>query len=189
MCMRNRLIAVACGLAAAGVAAVAGADAGRTYGLGQPVSEADLSRYFAIQPDGRGLPPGEGTAAEGATLYAETCAACHGEALEGIPDVGIGGPKLIGGRGTLASAKPVKTVESYWPYATTLFDYVKRSMPFQAPGSLTDDEVYAVSAYILAEAKIIDPSQPMNAETLPKVEMPNRDGFISDPRPEHALYR
>jgi hypothetical protein len=92
--------------------------------------------------------------------------------------------RLIGGRGTLTSQKPIVTVESYWPYATTLFDYVRRAMPFQAPGSLSNDEVYAVSAYILGEAKIIDKATVLDAQSLPKVQMPNRDGFIPDPRPE-----
>src|SRR6266545_2809540 len=112
------------------------------------------------------------------------CAACHGERLEGNPAMGIGGDRLIGGRGTLATKSPVKTVESYWPYATTLFDYVRRAMPFQAPGSLTADEIYAVLAYILAEGNVIDKAMVLDAQTLPRVQMPNRDGFILDPRPE-----
>ena len=95
-----------------------------------------------------------------------------------------GALRLVGGRGTLASAIPVVTVESYWPYATTLFDYIRRAMPFSAPGSLSNDEVYAVTAYILAEGNIIDKATVIDAETLPKVQMPNRDGFIPDPRPE-----
>ena len=109
--------------------------------------------------------------------------------LQGNPAKGIGGDKLIGGRGTLATTTPVKTVESYWPYATTLFDYVKRAMPFSSPGSLNDDQVYSVVAYILSEAKIIKPTDTMNATSLPKVEMPNRNGFEPDPRPELELYR
>jgi S-disulfanyl-L-cysteine oxidoreductase SoxD len=87
-------------------------------------------------------------------------------------------------RGTLASTNPVVTVESYWPYATTLFDYIRRAMPFSSPGSLSNDEVYAVTAYILGEGKIVDKTTVIDAETLPKVQMPNRDGFIPDPRPE-----
>ena len=125
----------------------------------------------------------------GAKVYAENCAACHGDKLEGNPAKGIGGDKLIGGRGSLATKSPVKTVESYWPYATTLFDYIKRSMPFSAPGTLKDEEVYAVVAYILSEAKIIKPTDTMDATTLPKVLMPNRDGFIPDARPELDLYK
>jgi len=92
--------------------------------------------------------------------------------------------RLIGGRGTLVSKNPVMTVESYWPYATTLFDYVRRAMPFQAPGSLSADEIYAVCAYILAEANVIDKTMVLDAPALPRVQMPNRDGFIPDPRPE-----
>src|SRR5581483_2533417 len=159
------------------------------YGFGTKVEPAELAKYFSIPADGRGLPPGSGTAAAGAKVYAETCAACHGDKLQGNPEKGIGGDKLLGGRGSLATKTPVKTVESYWPYSTTLFDYVKRAMPFNAPGSLKDDEVYAVVAYILSEAKIIKPTDTMNAQSLPKVVMPNRDGFIPDSRPELSLYR
>lgn len=158
------------------------------YGFGTAASPQEIAKYFAIAPDGRGLPPGSGDATKGAHVYAESCAACHGDKLEGNPAKGIGGDRLIGGRGTLASKTPVKTVESYWPYATTLFDYVKRAMPFSAPGSLTDDEVYSVVAYILAEGKIIKPTDIVNAQTLPKIEMPNRNGFVPDPRPEQQLY-
>jgi S-disulfanyl-L-cysteine oxidoreductase SoxD len=109
--------------------------------------------------------------------------------LQGIPAVGIGGDKLIGARGSLATETPVKTIESYWPYATTVFDYVKRSMPFNAPGSLSDEQVYSVVAYILAEANVLPKDATLDAKTLPKVQMPNRDGFIPDPRPEVELYR
>ncbi|HUH84322.1 MAG TPA: cytochrome c [Stellaceae bacterium] len=154
--------------------------------LGTTPSPAELARMSSIPPDGRGLPPGQGTYAQGQKIYAQTCAACHGDQLQGIPTAG---DKLIGGRGTLATEAPVKTVESYWPYATTLFDYVKRAMPLSAPGSLKDDEIYAVTAFILGEAKIIDKSTAMDAKTLPAVEMPNRNGFVPDPRPEIELYR
>jgi S-disulfanyl-L-cysteine oxidoreductase SoxD len=159
------------------------------YGFGSPVTDQELSEYFSIPTDGRGLPPGSGNATAGAKVYATNCAVCHGEKLEGNPAKGIGGDKLIGGRGSLATKTPVKTVESYWPYATTLFDYVKRTMPFSSPGSLSDDDVYNVVAYILSEAKIIKPTDTINATTLPKVTMPNRDGFIPDARPELDLYQ
>ena len=159
------------------------------YGFGSPATPAELGKFFAIPPSGKGLPPGEGTGAKGAEVYANNCAACHGDRLQGISAKGLGGAQLIGGRGTLAGKSPVKTVESYWPYATTLFDYVKRAMPFNAPGTLTDDEYYSVVAYVLSEAKIIKPTDVMNAKTLPKVAMPNKDGFIPDPRPELGLYR
>lgn len=170
-------------------AAVLAQDTAPRYGFGTVVSKEELSKYFSIPADGRGLPAGSGKAADGAKIYAESCAACHGEKLEGNPAKGIGGDKLLGCRGSLATKTPVKTVESYWPYATTLFDYVKRAMPFNAPGSMKDDEIYAVVAYILSEAKIIKPADVMDAKTLPKVAMPNRDGFIADSRPELELYR
>ena len=156
------------------------------YGFGSPVTDQELSKYFSIPADGRGLPPGSGNATAGAKVYATSCAVCHGEKLEGNPAKGIGGDKLIGGRGSLATKTPV---ESYWPYATTLFDYVKRAMPFSSPDSLSDDDVYNVVAYILSEAKVIKPNETMNATTLPKVTMPNRDGFIPDARPELDLYQ
>ena len=149
------------------------------YGFGSKVESAELAKYFAIPADGSGLPPGNGTAAAGAKVYADTCAACHGDKLQGNPAKGIGGDRLLGGRGSLATKTPIKTVESYWPYATTLFDYVKRAMPFSAPGSMKDDDVYAVVAYILSEAKVIKPTD----------AMPNKDGFIPDSRPELSLYR
>ena len=160
-----------------------------SYGFGFAARPEELAAFFGIPPDGSGLPSGSGDAAKGAIVYADKCAACHGKQLEGNPAKGIGGDKLLGGRGTLASKTPVKTVESYWPYATTLFDYVKRAMPFNTPGSLSDEEVYSVVAYILSEAKIITPVEKMDATTLPKVVMPNRDGFEPDPRPEVQLYR
>jgi cytochrome c len=153
------------------------------FGFGATPSQAELDKFFAIMPDGRGLPPGSGSVEQGKAVYEQQCAACHGANLQG----GIG-DRLIGGRGTLANndptKAPVKTIESYWPYATTIFDYVKRTMPFAAPGSLTDDQVYAVTAYILSEAKIVPPDTVLDAKSLPAVRMPNRDGFIADPRPE-----
>ena len=183
---------ICCGVACLGVAlplAALGQMPQPHYGFGASASQDELARFFAIPPDGAGLPPGSGSAGQGAKVYADKCAACHGAQLEGNPAKGIGGDKLIGGRGTLASKTPIKTVESYWPYATTLFDYVKRTMPFNAPGSLSNDEVYSVVAYILSEAEMIKATDRMNATMLPKVVMPNRDGFEGDPRPELQLYR
>lgn len=151
------------------------------FGAVAPPSE--LAKFFSPLPDGRGLPAGSGSVAQGKVVYQQQCVACHGQNLEG----GIG-DRLIGGRGSLVNAgpgkAPVKTVESYWPYATTLFDYVKRTMPFTAPDSLTNDQVYAVSAYILSEAKIVPADTVLDAKTLAQVKMPNRDGFIPDRRPE-----
>ena len=139
------------------------------YGFGTTADSQELTKFFSIPADGAGLPPGSGTPAAGAKVFADNCATCHGDKGQGNPAKGIGGDRLLGGRGTLASATPIKTVESYWPYSTTLFDYVKRAMPFSAPGSLSDSDVYAVVAYILSEAKIIKPTDTMNAATLPKV--------------------
>lgn len=161
----------------------------QTFSFGQPATPADIAAVdIAIPADGRGLPPGKGNYATGKQVYDRACAACHGANLEGvakIPNMPSGAAlRLIGGRGTLTERRPVLTVESYWPYATTLFDYIRRAMPFNAPGSLTADEVYALCVFILAEAKIVDKTAVLDAATLPKVQMPNRDGFIPDPRPE-----
>ncbi|HET9670005.1 MAG TPA: cytochrome c [Casimicrobiaceae bacterium] len=154
------------------------------FGFGTTPTEAELGAFVSPLPDGRGMPQGSGSVLEGKSVYQQQCASCHGEKLQG----GIG-DRLIGGRGTLVNddsrKAPIKTVESYWPYATTLFDYIKRAMPLTAPGSLSDDQVYGLTAYILSEANIVPDDVIMNAETLPKVVMPNRDGFIADHRPEH----
>jgi S-disulfanyl-L-cysteine oxidoreductase SoxD len=172
------------GLAMLCTPALAGDSSKPTYGFGVTPSEAQLGRFYSPLPDGRGLPQGSGSVLEGKSVYQQQCAACHGEKLQG----GIG-DRLVGGRGSLVNddpkKSPVKTVESYWPYATTLFDYIKRAMPMTAPGSLTDDQVYALSAYILATAGIVSDDAIMSADTLASVVMPNRDGFIPDHRPEH----
>ncbi|HMB32714.1 MAG TPA: cytochrome c [Methylomirabilota bacterium] len=128
---------------------------------------------MSIPPDGTGLPPGRGTPAQGAVIYAQKCQNCHGEKGGGQPN-----DRLVGGQGTLASKAPVRTIGSYWPYATTLFDYVRRAMPYTQSHSLTDDEVYAVTAYLLHLNGIIAEMSVMDAETLPKVRMPNRENFI-----------
>jgi cytochrome c len=127
----------------------------------------------SIPPDGAGLPPGRGTPAQGAVIYAQKCQNCHGEKGGGQPN-----DRLVGGQGTLASKAPVRTIGSYWPYATTLFDYVRRAMPYTQSHSLTDDEVYAVTAYLLHLNGIIAEMSVMDAVTLPKVRMPNRENFI-----------
>jgi S-disulfanyl-L-cysteine oxidoreductase SoxD len=119
------------------------------------------------------IPPGSGSVRQGEAVYATQCQACHGAKGAGKP-----ADALVGGMGTLASANPVRTVGSYWPYATTLFDYTRRSMPTTAPLSLTDEQVYAVTAYILHLNGIVPADAVMNAQTLPQVRMPNRDGFI-----------
>jgi S-disulfanyl-L-cysteine oxidoreductase SoxD len=194
MCTRlvDRKIAL---LLAAALVALAASDAAEGQGyptrfdFGSAASEQDIAAVaIAIDPGGKGLPAGKGDYATGRKVYETACAACHGADLQGvagIPNMPAGAAlRLIGGRGTLTSKNPVMTVESYWPYPTTLFDYVRRAMPFQAPGSLSADEIYAVCAYILAEANVIDKTIVLDAQSLARVQMPNRDGFIPDPRPE-----
>jgi len=150
------------------------------YGVGRQPTDPDLRTLrITVAPDGKGLPEGSGTAVEGRVLFAQRCAKCHGEKGEG--DVG---PALVGGRGTLATAKPRKTVGSFWPYATTLWDYIHRAMPFNEPGALNPSQVYAAAAYILYLNEIVGEKEVLNAKTLAKIRMPNRDGFVADPRPD-----
>lgn len=149
-------------------------------GLGRTPTAAEIHAWdMAIGPEGKELPPGQGTVAEGASIYLEKCAACHGETgTEGPHDV------LVGGQGSLASDTPLKTIGSYWPYATTLYDYLHRAMPFYEPGSLEPAAVYSLTAYLLYLNGIIGEHEVINAQTLPRIRMPNRDGFRPDPRPE-----
>jgi cytochrome c len=143
--------------------------------LGRPATPEEVKAVdISIPPDGAGLPSGQGTAKQGAAVFMRQCAACHGPKGEGAIAA-----RLVGGAGTLTGNEPVKTVGSYWQWATTLFDYIRRAMPFSAPLSLKDEEVYAVTAYILNLNGIIGEDDVMNAQTLPKVKMPNRDGFIN----------
>jgi cytochrome c len=149
-------------------------------GVGRPATAEEIRNLgAAIAPDGGGLPDGSGTVAAGREVFAARCARCHGEKAQG--DVG---PSLVGGQGTLATPRPVKTVGSFWPYATTVWDYVNRAMPFDEPGGLKPPEVYAVVAFILNINGIIPADGVMDARSLPNVRMPNRDGFIADPRPD-----
>jgi len=143
--------------------------------LGRDVKPEEIAAWeITIPPDGKGLPAGGGTAAAGETVYAAKCAGCHGaKGTEGPAD------RLVGGIGTLATPKPVRTVGSYWPFATTLFDYIRRAMPYNAPRSLSNDEVYALCAYLLFLNGIIGPEVRIDAKTLPQVKMPNRDGFVT----------
>jgi mono/diheme cytochrome c family protein len=147
--------------------------------FGQPIAPNDFASWdISIGPDGAGLPSGRGTAAQGEAVFVAKCQACHGEKGAGKPN-----DALVGGFGTIASTGPaVKTVGSYWPYATTLFDYVRRAMPWNATKSLSGDELYAVSAYILHLNGVIGADDVLDAQSLPKVKMPNRDGFILFPR-------
>jgi mono/diheme cytochrome c family protein len=159
--------------AALAFAFVASAAAADGPGLGKPISAAELAAWdLNILPDGTGLPPGSGMPAQGARIYADKCAACHGENAKG------GSNSALVGGGPLTSMETVKTIANFWPYATTVFDYIRRAMPWQQPKMLTNDEVYAVTAYLLALNKLIGENDAVNAETLPRVRMPNRDGFI-----------
>jgi S-disulfanyl-L-cysteine oxidoreductase SoxD len=147
--------------------------------FGQAVTPADVAPWdISIGPDGAGLPAGRGSSKQGEVVYAAKCQACHGEKGAGRPN-----DALVGGAGTIALEQPaLKTVGSYWPYATTLFDYIRRAMPWSETKSLSNDEVYAVSAYILHLNGIIGADDVLDAQSLPKVKMPNRDGFIPFPR-------
>jgi S-disulfanyl-L-cysteine oxidoreductase SoxD len=141
--------------------------------LGRPIEPAELAAWdIHVLPDGTGLPRGSGTPAQGAPIYAQKCAHCHGEHGKGGPNAPLAGAPPI------KSIDSQKTIANFWPYATTLFDFIRRSMPWQQPRSLSDDEVYALTAYILALNKLIGEQETMNAQTLPGVRMPNRDGFI-----------
>src|SRR5258707_2266939 len=144
--------------------------------FGKPISENDSKAWdISIAPDGVGLPAGSGTPAQGATVFAAKCAGCPGAKGEGGQ-----GPQLVGGIGSLPAPNPnpVRTVGSYWPYATTVFDYVRRTMPWNQPKTLTNDETYAVVAYVLNLNGIVKDGEVLNKDTLAKVRMPNRDGFI-----------
>jgi S-disulfanyl-L-cysteine oxidoreductase SoxD len=166
-------------LAAIGAVAVVEAQSPH-YRVGRTPTPDEIKAWdIAIGPEGRELPPGRGTAERGKVVYVEQCTRCHGA-------TGVEGPEmpLVGGQGTLNTAKPLKTVGSYWPYATTLWDYINRAMPFDQPGLLKPPEVYAAVAYVLNLNGIIREDQVIDANSLPKIVMPNRNGFIPDPRPK-----
>ena len=161
-------------VALAGACALA-ANAQEGPGLGVPATPGQIAGWdISIGPGGEGLPPGSGTAAAGKAVYEAKCLACHGVDGAGRPN-----DQLVGGQGTLREAAPIRTIGSYWPYATTVFDYVRRAMPYVTPHSLTADETYAVTAYLLALNGIIEQDDVMDATSLPKVVMPNRDNFDS----------
>ena len=156
------------------------AEEGGGYGLGRTATDEEIRAWnIDVSPTGEGLPSGQGTVKQGAQVFAAKCAMCHGP-------TGTEGPKdrLVGGQGTLTTAKPVKTIGSYWPYATTLYDFINRAMPFNAPGSLTPGEVCSVIAWLLFQNGIVKEDAVIDARTLPLVQMPNRNGFIPDPRPD-----
>jgi cytochrome c len=171
------------GLAIVGLlgAATMASAAPAIYGIGRRPSAEEVSAAdISTAPNGAGLPVGHGSSAEGAALYQSMCMACHGPRGEGLGDF----PALVGGRGSLRTAKPVLTVGSYWPYATTLWDYIRRAMPYLTPGTLRANDVYALTAFVLQMNGVIEADMVLTEKTLPHVQMPNRDGFVADPRPD-----
>ncbi len=161
------------------------------YGVGRPATRGEIAAWdIDVNPSGAGLPAGRGTAAAGARVYAAKCAACHGANGEGLP----AGPALVGrepreGFPFGQSLKYTRTVGNYWPYASTLYDYINRAMPATAPGSLTADEIYGVIAWILSRNEIIDSTAVMGPASLPRVRMPARDRFVPDDRRPGAEFR
>lgn len=155
------------------------APAATAYGFGRSARADEIAGWnIDVAPDGAGLPAGHGDVAEGEAVFVQKCAACHG-------DKGVGGlaDPLVGGRGSLTSKKPVKTVGSYWPYATTVFDYIHRAMPYNAPQSLSASEVYGLVAYLLWLNGVIPRDAVLDRQSLPHVQMPNKRGFTNSPAP------
>jgi len=151
------------------------------YGIGQPATAEEIAGWdIDIRPDGKGLPPGSGSVEDGEMLYEQKCASCHGSFGEGVGRY----PVLAGGEGTLTDERPERTIGSYWPYASTVWDYIHRAMPFPQPQSLTDDEVYAITAYVLNLNDLVDDDFVLTADNLASIEMPNADGFFFDDRPD-----
>lgn len=151
------------------------------YGFGTPATAEEIAGWdIDIRPDGKGLPPGSGSVEDGEMLYEEKCASCHGSFGEGVGRY----PVLAGGEGSLTAERPNKTIGSYWPYASTVWDYIHRAMPFPQPQSLTDDEVYAITAYVLNLNDLVDDDFVLTADNLASIEMPNKDGFFFDDRPD-----
>jgi cytochrome c len=182
--MRN-LVAACLAFAALSMSVATGCEPLSPH-LGKPASAKDIAAWnLSVYPDGAGLPAGSGTSAQGAPLFQQKCAACHGQQ-------GLGGTadELAGGHEPLDSESPDKNIGTYWPYATTVFDFIRRAMPMNAPGSLSNDEVYAITAYLLQRNGIIGETDEMNAKTLAAVKMPNREGFIwidaKEPEAEEA---
>jgi S-disulfanyl-L-cysteine oxidoreductase SoxD len=177
--MRMRELYVAA-LAVGALAWATSVQAQGHYGIGRSATPAEIAGWsIDIDRDGNNLPPGSGTVTHGREVFDQQCAACHGTKGEGAV-----GDRLVGGQGTLATPKPVRTVGSYWPYAPTLFDYIRRAMPQNAPQSLSNEDVYAVSAYILNLNGLVAADATLDAKTLAAIKMPNRSMFVGDPRPD-----
>src|ERR1700722_12952721 len=162
-------------IAIAAIFASGAVHAAERYDFGRPATPEEIKGWnIDASPSGAGLPSGHGDVRQGEEIFADKCASCHGGHGEGNPS-----DRMVGGLCTLPDKKPEKTVGSFWPYATTLFDYVRRAMPLNAPQSLTPDEVYALSAYLLFLNGIVPQDATLEADTLAKIKMPNRDGFVS----------
>jgi cytochrome c len=177
--MRTHKLGVAI-LAVLALGLSTGARAQNHYGIGRTATEAEIAGWnIDIDRTGTNLPAGSGSVGHGREVFEQQCAACHGAKGEG----GVG-DRLVGGQGTIATAKPIKTVGSYWPYAPTLFDYIRRAMPQNAPQSLSNEDVYAVSAYILNLNGLFPADATLDAKSLAAIKMPNRNMFVGDPRPD-----
>jgi cytochrome c len=151
-----------------------------SYGIGRPATAAEIAGWnIDVGRDGSNLPKGSGSVSHGREVFAQQCASCHGDKGEG----GLG-DRLAGGQGTIGTPKPIRTVGSYWPYAPTLFDYIRRAMPQNAPQSLSDEDVYAVSAFVLNLNGLVEADATLDAKSLAAVKMPNRDKFVGDARPD-----
>ena len=175
MTKRNALL-----LAFISLASAAHAQEPGRYGIGRTATAAEIAGWnIDVGRDGRGLPAGSGSVAHGREVFEQQCAACHGDKGQG----GVG-DRLVGGQGTLATPHPIKTVGSYWPYAPTLFDYIRRAMPQNAPGSLSNEDVYAVSAYILSLNGLLPADTELDAKSMAAIKMPNRNMFVGDSRPD-----
>jgi S-disulfanyl-L-cysteine oxidoreductase SoxD len=167
-------------LALVALAGATGTRAQSPYGIGRAATPAEIAGWnIDVDRDGHNLPPGSGSVSHGGEVFEQQCASCHGAKGEG----GLG-DRLTGGQGTLATPKPVRTVGSYWPYAPTLFDYIRRAMPQNAPQSLSNEDVYAVSAYVLHLNGLLPADATLDARTLAAIQMPNRNAFVADPRPD-----
>jgi S-disulfanyl-L-cysteine oxidoreductase SoxD len=176
--MRFSSLSLACAGASLLLAGAALAQTADYKNIGRTPTKQEIEAWdISIGPDGKGLPPGQGSAKDGAPIFAAKCAVCHGDQGQG----GKIGPRVVGGIAdteTLASLKPVRSVGGYWPYATTVWDFIRRAMPRDNNGTLTPNEVYAVTAFILWKSGIIQEGDVLDAKTLPQVKMPNRNGFV-----------
>jgi len=157
----------------------------RKFNLGKVASKKEVAGWnIDVRPDGMGAPKGSGNAIKGEEIYAEACASCHGDFGEGIDRW----PELVGGENTLDTHDPVKTTGSYWPYASTIYDYIYRAMPFGAAQSLSHDETYQIVAYLLYMNEIIEEDFTLSDKNIGKIKMPNRNGFmLPDPRPDISV--